>query len=124
MAWITVNEDITSTAIFHRNIEPYPCRDSDKGYNPLSYMYLAPTQSGSIVGATYGYTRLGGTKSHNGIDFAAEVGTPVYAMYDGTIGKVYRGSRTDIKKVKSGFTPTVTKETRIMPVTEYTLHRA
>lgn len=90
-AFVTVEEDITSTAIFHRNIEPYPCKDLNKGYNPLSYMCLAPTQSGSIVGATYGNTRYGGTKSHDGIDFAAEVGTPVYAMYDGIIGKVVSG---------------------------------
>lgn len=56
-------------------------------------MELAPTNSGNILNALYstktdkrGNTRDSG--QHNGIDFAARVGTPVFSMYDGTITKV------------------------------------
>lgn len=66
-----------------------PCKDLSIGKaNPLMQMALAPTGSGNIKGATYGYTRNGGTKFHDGIDLAAEVGTPVFSLFDGKIVQI------------------------------------
>lgn len=53
--------------------------------NPLSNMELAPPNPANPAGATQGLTRGNGTINHTGVDFAATVGTPVYATHTGTI---------------------------------------
>lgn len=66
-----------------------PCYDPDKT-NPVGKMQLAPPNPYNIPGATWGMTRhdrYGQPKKHDGVDLAAEVGTPVYAQFDGTVGK-------------------------------------
>lgn len=88
-----VTEDVSATAYFHHLLAagPYrPCYDAERGvYNPLKEMILAPTgkKVTNYIGSTFGMTRHGGTKSHQGLDLYAEPGTPVYAMYDGEIAR-------------------------------------
>ena len=53
--------------------------------NPLNNMELAPPNPANPAGATQGLTRGNGTINHTGVDFAATVGTPVYATHTGTI---------------------------------------
>ena len=67
--------------------EKSPCNDlNNNKANPLVNMELAPP--GTIRGATFGNTRFNGTKFHQGIDLAGEVGTPIYTMFSGTVIKV------------------------------------
>ncbi len=76
-----VFEDMTFVANFR------PCFD-DNTANPLSSMALAPPVTNgvtNIAGATYGNTRNGGAKKHNGIDLAGPVGTPIYAQFSGIV---------------------------------------
>lgn len=66
--------------------EGKPCADLENGKaNPLKDMKLRPTKSGSYSAGRFGKTRNGNTKIHDGIDLEAPVGTPIYAMFDGTI---------------------------------------
>ena len=66
-----------------------PCRDAVQGKsNPLIKMELEPPYESNIAGATFGKTRNKGNKFHQGIDLAADVGTPIYAMFGGTVTKV------------------------------------
>lgn len=91
-AWVdlTVEADVFSTAMF--GILP-PCRNKMTGKaNPTREMRVAASNgSGNYLGGTYGYTRYlrdGSLKKHNGLDIAADLGTPVFSMYDGVITKV------------------------------------
>lgn len=43
----------------------------------------------SLSAARFGWTRSGGTQSHGGVDLAAAVGTPVYAIADGYVEEVH-----------------------------------
>lgn len=43
------------------------------------------------------YTKMG-IKGHNGVDFRASMGTPVYAVCDGTITEVYNGDPNNYTK--------------------------
>ena len=48
---------------------------------------ICPTPGGGIAGGRFGYKRNSG-KTHNGLDLKADVGTNVYAMFDGYIDSV------------------------------------
>jgi len=66
--------------------DPLPCRDIDNNKaNPMMKMNIAPSGGWNFAGGTYGRTREGGTKFHDGVDLAGDVGTPIYAMFDGTV---------------------------------------
>ena len=85
-----LTKDVESTAYFESDI---PCTDLEKGVtNPLKVMRIAATSSGRYIGGTFGkvrydkYGRL--TRYHQGVDFYAEEGTPVYAMYPGIITRI------------------------------------
>jgi len=78
---------ITQNMNFTANFRP--CFATNKA-NPLPFMALAPPGT-NIAGATYGNTRKkadGTAVFHNGIDLAGAVGTPIYAQFGGTVGKV------------------------------------
>lgn len=66
-----------------------PCRNDEKGKaNPLVLMHLMPPNLYNIGGARFGYTRVdkyGEKKFHQGIDLMADINTPVYALFSGTI---------------------------------------
>jgi hypothetical protein len=90
-----VNQDISSTAYFADSdgdpVDPYdpvnrPCfNDSTEIGNPVYSMSIASPGYSGLRGGTYGYVRSGDKRFHCGLDLKAEVGTPVYAMIDGTI---------------------------------------
>lgn len=90
---VLVERDIEATAYFkhHFDTTKRPCWSAWTDIaNPLTTMDLAPTSTWTreYKGSTYGKTRWnrdGSLKFHNGIDLRADVGTPVYAMYDGVI---------------------------------------
>jgi murein DD-endopeptidase MepM/ murein hydrolase activator NlpD len=89
---LTVDSTMNFTANFR------PCYATNKA-NPFADMELAPPVTKgytNIAGATYGMTRNGGTTLHNGIDLAGDVGTPIYAQFDGTI----QGPRCDTQPNK------------------------
>lgn len=51
-------------------------------------MQIAPTSSGRISSGLYGANRInkdGNTSIHEGLDFVAQIGTPVYSSVSGTI---------------------------------------
>jgi murein DD-endopeptidase MepM/ murein hydrolase activator NlpD len=56
--------------------------------NPLVSMQIAPSKPGNYRGGTFGYTRNNNQKFHEGIDLAAEPGTPVFSMYDGLVSRI------------------------------------
>lgn len=62
--------------------------------DPLKNMKIAPSSPGNYSGGTYGYTRNGGTKFHDGIDIAAPRGVNLYSSHAGIV--------TDIR---SSFSP-------------------
>ena len=90
--------DLESTAYFET---PKPCSSRSKGVtNPLIAMRIAASNVSMALsdaddriyanyyGGTFGLTRTdreGNPRRHDGLDLYAEVGTPVYASYDGTI---------------------------------------
>lgn len=86
-----VRSDINATSHFRLLMESgpaRPCYDEERNiYNPLKDMSIAPTgvNNTNYIGSTYGMTRYGGSKKHQGLDLYAPEGTPVYAMYDGVI---------------------------------------
>lgn len=66
----------------------------EKGSKAKSFLMKTPID-GARVSSGYGYRRhpvLGYTKLHQGIDFAAPVGTPIYASGDGVIVQQYFSS--------------------------------
>lgn len=79
-----IESDVVSTAYYET--KP-PCKDKTKGVtNPLHNMNIAATKSGSYLNGTFGVLRnAADNRYHRGIDLAADIGTPVYSMYDGTI---------------------------------------
>ena len=83
------------TAYFYAEGEEstLPCVDTTKKKaNMLTEMKIASSGASGYKGGTYGtdvrIDRFGNPKSHSGIDFAAEPGTPFYAQYDGKVVKV------------------------------------
>lgn len=70
-----------------------PCEGVKNGKtvrNPLMLMELAPSNGWNIRGATFGFTRNGGARRHDGIDLQAYPGTPVYATYTGVVQKAVK----------------------------------
>ena len=86
---LKATQDVTATAYYNYKV---PCvSEQKKVMNPLHEMQLAATAVSGYYGGTFGWTRLnedGTKKRHQGIDILAEVGTPVYAMYDGIITEI------------------------------------
>ena len=86
----TVLEDVNSTAYFG---DDGPCSDNEKGVtNPLKEMKIAPTRSGKYTSGLFNalrYREDNTTYYHQGVDFYAREGTPVYAMYSGTVTRVF-----------------------------------
>ena len=84
-----VEDDVTAEANF-RLIDL--CIDAaNNKANPLRVMKLAPPRGSLPIAATYGKTRrdnAGNIITHNGIDLHAQIGSPVYSMFNGTVGKV------------------------------------
>ena len=80
--------DIESTAYFSTG---QPCVNKATGrMNPLEHMAVAASNNkGNYWGGTYGFTRTdrdsGQARKHAGLDLYAEVGTPVYAAYEGEV---------------------------------------
>lgn len=75
-----ITQNITSTAIFHKKT---PCRDIDSSRsNPLLKMVILGSKNNGIDGGMYG---TGRGSFHKGIDLDAEIGEPVYAMFDGIV---------------------------------------
>lgn len=80
---LTVMRDYSSIAYYDIAT---PCIDKEKGKcNPLANMSLAPPGPSNYFGATFGMTWNNGTKKHQGMDFAADIGTPVFSMYAGEV---------------------------------------
>lgn len=96
--------DLESTAYFDT---PKPCSNRSKGVtNPLIAMRIAASNVSMALsdaddriyanyyGGTFGLTRTdreGNPRRHEGLDLYAEVGTPVYAAYNGKIVKAVSG---------------------------------
>lgn len=90
---LEIDGDKNATAVF----EKMPCIDFAIGKSsPLINLALAPPNIYNIAGATWGYTRttkkkeIGHTQEdslvfHSGIDLKANVGDPVYSMFDGIV---------------------------------------
>jgi len=109
----SITTDVEATAYFKSAVDSSstsrPCWSAFSGKaNPLNEMTLAASGTGgwNLTGATYGNTRVGviinddGSRSisakwHGGLDLMAEVGTPVFAMFDGKIGSTYVISQPD-----------------------------
>lgn len=100
-------QDIEAHAYFENGTKQLPCISADKVSVPLLKMNVAPSSAWTNwEGGTFGYTRWrGGTKTkyHSGLDLAAEPGTEVFSMYDGTIIRIYdtaTGEEDDAKANK------------------------
>ncbi len=62
-----------------------PCYNKARNlFNPLATMEIAPTKYSGLKGGTFGNTR---GREHKGLDLAAEIGTPIFAMIDGVISE-------------------------------------
>lgn len=79
---------------------------------------IAPSWTSGYKGGTYGYTRSGGKRFHDGIDITAPVGTAVFSMYDGVI----TGTRTSFSPtqyIESSYGNFVTVKSTINGQTVY-----
>lgn len=89
----TALEDVNATAYFG---DDAPCSDVGKGVtNPLKEMKIAPTRSGKYASGLFNALRHredNSTYYHQGVDFYAREGTPVYAMYSGTVTRVFNSA--------------------------------
>ena len=99
-----VDGDLESTAYFETR---KPCTSNSKRVtNPLMVMRIAASNVSMALsdadngiyanyfGGTFGQTRVdkdGNPRRHEGLDLYAEVGTPVYAAYSGTVTKAVSG---------------------------------
>ena len=99
-----VTEDMESTAYFETK---RPAANNSKHVtNPLISMRIAASNVSMVLadadervyanyyGGTFGLTRVdreGNPRRHDGLDLYADVGTPVYAAYSGTISKAVSG---------------------------------
>lgn len=59
--------------------------DQEGWHDPLAVCTLRTENIASKLGSTFGMTRNGGTKAHQGLDFVAAPGTPIYAVADGKV---------------------------------------
>ncbi len=91
-----------------------PCKDTINGIsNPLTEMSLASPSPNNPAGALFGNNvrrdRNGNAKSHRGVDFHAEVGTPIYATHNGIISNnapfiTYQPNRIDQEDYPENYT--------------------
>lgn len=95
-----VTRNITSTAYFDYQS---PCADNTKNVtNPLIAMSVAPSGGWNYYGGTFGWTRSSGTQEHSGLDLEASLGTPVYAMYSGTVHVIESGAKNEHERRSYG----------------------
>ena len=66
--------------------QPAPVSNKDAvWYDPLATCTLRTAHLASKKAATFGKTRNGGKRNHQGIDLVAVPGTPIYAVANGTV---------------------------------------
>lgn len=96
----TVTDNIIATAYFD---EIKPCTDTLRNItNPLHEMSVASSSSwGNYYGGTFGETRTKWEdgklvpRTHNGLDLYADSGTPIFAMYSGSITELKTQDTSD-----------------------------
>lgn len=111
-----VSTDVDAVAFFDVNI---PCSDDLRGVtNPLMDMRVAASKLSGYIGGTFGMVRTYGTQKHSGIDFYAEEGTPVYAMYSGEIKRVVGSHSLTTGYVDGSYGNRIIIESQ-MPVDEF-----
>lgn len=101
-----VTGNVSATAYYDSD---GPCMDAVKGIsNPIEgTMSIAATESGSYANGLFKANRgvdtvTGEYRYHWGIDIAAEPGTPLYAIYSGTIVSVYGGAKNKYEESSFG----------------------